>query len=84
MTAPVGVLDGLAVEDRGLNPVDYLCPERQLADDFVKRAAGDEPFLVDVGKPIECCAEETEEVTFDLVAARCTLRVGIAIGGDVI
>ena len=59
----------MAVEDGGLHAVDDHGPEAELADNFVERAAADEPLLVDVAETVEGGAEHGEQVAFELLAA---------------
>lgn len=60
------MLEGVAIEDRGSNPVDYDSEQAQHSEDFVHRALADEPFLEHVAEAIERCANEAEKVAFEL------------------
>lgn len=69
-TVPDRDAERVAVEDARLRAVDQHAPEAELADDFVQGPLADEEFLGDVAHAIEGGADEGEEVTFELVAAR--------------
>jgi len=69
----------VAVEDARLGAVDHCGPEAELADDFVQRALGDEPFFVDIAQAVESCAQQSEKVYlrgFVVVDERRMLRCG--------
>ena len=66
---PRGVAKGVSIEDGGLWPIDEHRPETELADDFKERSPADEDFFGDVGKPVEGCCCDGEEVAFELVGS---------------
>lgn len=79
---PSGVLEGLAVEDGGLDAVDDHTEHANVGQDVVHGSLGDEPFLEDVAGSVEGGAEESEKVSLDGVFGVSAVGAGDVVGGE--
>ncbi|KAH6604416.1 hypothetical protein Trco_007862 [Trichoderma cornu-damae] len=79
---PVGVLEGFAVKDGGLDAVDDHAEEAQEGEDVVHGPLGDEPLLEDVGDAVQGGAEEAKEIALDHVDAGAAVGAGDVVGGE--
>lgn len=78
----MGLLEGLAVKDGGLDAVDDHAKEAHEGQDVVHGPLGDEPLLEDVGDTVERGAQQAEEVTLDHVDTRTAVGAGDVVRGQ--
>lgn len=78
---PGGGPERSTVENAGLGTVDDHAPERHLAQHFVDGCCADKVLFSGVGETVESCAQEGEQVPFQLVAAANIAAVG---AGDMV
>lgn len=79
---PVGLLEGLAVEDGGLDAVDNHAKEADEGEDVVHGRLGDEPLLEDVAGAVEGGAEQGKEVALERVGGLAVVGVGHVVGRE--
>ncbi|TFB00587.1 hypothetical protein CCMA1212_007476 [Trichoderma ghanense] len=79
---PVGVAEGLAVKDGGLDAVDEHAEEAHEGQDVVHGAFGHEPLLEDVGDAVEGGAQQAKEVALDHVDAGAAVGAGDVVRGQ--
>ena len=79
-TIPGGDLEGVSVEDGGLDAVDEHTPEGELADDFVHGALADEELFEDVREAVACRTHQRKEVAFDGIDGLAAVRACDVVG----